>query len=74
MPLWLTESGRPWKQGPDRPPIDQDQTSALDITMKGIESQACGIARYFPFGSSSTPATHMRIADVVPSIVGSLET
>ena len=49
MPLWLTECGRPWKQGPDRPPIDQDQTSALDITMKGIESQACGIARYFPF-------------------------
>ena len=26
------------------------------------------------FGASSTPATHMRIADAVPSIVGSLET
>jgi len=49
MPLWLTECGRPWKRGTDRPPIDQDQTSALDITMKGIESEACGIARYFPF-------------------------
>ncbi len=49
MPLWLTECGHPWKRGPDRPPIDQDQTSALDITMKGVESLACGIACYFPF-------------------------
>ncbi len=49
MPLWLTECGRPWKRGPDRPPIDQDQISALDITMKGVEALACGIARYFPF-------------------------
>ena len=49
MPLWLTECGRPWKRGPDRPPIDQDQTSALDITMKGVEARACGVARYFPF-------------------------
>lgn len=49
MPLWLTECGRPWTRGPERPPMDQDAASALDITMKGVESRACGIARYFPF-------------------------
>ena len=49
MPLWLTECGRPWLTGPDRPPIDQDQASALDITMKGVESNACGVDRYFAF-------------------------
>ena len=49
MPLWLTECGRPWKRGPDRPPADQDAQSALDITMKAVESRSCGIARYFAF-------------------------
>lgn len=49
MPLWITECGRPWKQGPDRPPADQDAESALDIIMKAVESRACGIARYFAF-------------------------
>jgi hypothetical protein len=49
LPLWLTECGRPWTKGPERPPLDQDQKSALDIAMKGVESKACGIARYFPF-------------------------
>ena len=49
MPLWLTECGRPWKRGPDRPPADQDAASALDVTMKAVESRACGVARYFAF-------------------------
>lgn len=49
VPLWLTECGRPWKRGPERPPADQDAESALDIIMKGVESKACGVARYFPF-------------------------
>lgn len=49
MPLWLTECGRPWKTGPERPPVDQDADSALDITMKAVEAKACGIARYFAF-------------------------
>jgi hypothetical protein len=49
MPLWLTECGRPWNRGPDRPPVDQDARSALDITMKAVEARACGIARYFAF-------------------------
>jgi hypothetical protein len=49
IPLWITECGRPWNRGPDRPPTDQDAQSALDITMKAVESRACGIARYFAF-------------------------
>ncbi len=49
MPLWLTECGRPWKRGPDRPPVDQDALSALDITMKAVEARAGGVARYFSF-------------------------
>jgi len=49
MPLWITECGRPWARGPDRPPLDQDANSALDITMKAVESRACGVARYFAF-------------------------
>jgi hypothetical protein len=48
-PLWITECGRPWKTGPERPPVDQDAESALDITMKAVEAKACGIARYFAF-------------------------
>jgi hypothetical protein len=49
MPLWITECGRPWKRGPERPPVDQDAESALDIVMKAVEARACGIARYFAF-------------------------
>jgi hypothetical protein len=49
LSLWLTECGRPWKKGPQRPPADQDAESALDIVMKGVEARACGVARYFPF-------------------------
>lgn len=49
MPLWITECGRPWKVGPERPPVDQDAASALDIIMKGVEARACGIGRYFAF-------------------------
>jgi len=49
MPLWLTECGRPWKRGPERPPADQDAASALDIVMKAVEARACGVARYFAF-------------------------
>ena len=49
LPLWLTECGRPWKKGPERPPIEQDLESVTDIVMKGVESRCCGIDRYFPF-------------------------
>lgn len=49
MPLYLTECGRPWKRGVDRPPRDQDLVSACDIVMKGVEARAMHIDRYFPF-------------------------
>ncbi|MDO4557552.1 MAG: glycosyl hydrolase [Planctomycetia bacterium] len=48
-PLWLTECGRPWKKGPDRAPLNEDQNSALDIAMKAIEAYAAGVERYFAF-------------------------
>jgi hypothetical protein len=38
MPLWLTECGRPWPRGTDRPAAEPDQESALDITMKAVEA------------------------------------
>jgi hypothetical protein len=49
MPLWLTECGHAWKRGTERPPVDQDWDSAVDITMKGVEARCCGVERYFPF-------------------------
>lgn len=49
MPLWLSECGMAWMQGPDRPPRDQSMKSSLDISMKAVECKACGIDRYFPF-------------------------
>ncbi|HOW70251.1 MAG TPA: glycosyl hydrolase [Phycisphaerae bacterium] len=49
MPLWITESGRPWPKGAPRPAMREDAVSALDIVMKAIESKACGVAAYFAF-------------------------
>lgn len=50
MPLWITESGWPWKLGPGRPgTADEDAASAREIVMKAVEARACGVARYFPF-------------------------
>ncbi|MDR2114949.1 MAG: glycoside hydrolase family 5 protein [Planctomycetaceae bacterium] len=49
IPLWLTECGHAWKRGTERPLPDQDLVSAVDITMKGVESRCCGVERYFPF-------------------------
>ncbi|MCL5270720.1 MAG: glycosyl hydrolase [bacterium] len=49
MPLWITECGKPWEKGPARPPRTQAADSALDITMKAVESRACGVARFFAF-------------------------
>ena len=49
MPLWITESGKPWAAGTARPHCGPDMTSALWITMKAVEARACGIARYFAF-------------------------
>lgn len=49
MPIWQTESGWAWPQGTDRPLKEDDERSAAEIAMKGIESKSCGVARYFPF-------------------------
>lgn len=49
MPLWMTECGKPWANGPARPPQDQDALSACEITAMGVEAMAGGVARYFPF-------------------------
>jgi hypothetical protein len=49
MPLWITEAGWPWKQGPGRPPLDQDQLSALQIAGKAVVAYGMGISRYYAF-------------------------
>ena len=49
MPLWSTECGMPWSLGPDRAPLLEDAVSAMEISMKAVESRACGVERYFPF-------------------------
>lgn len=49
LPLWITESGRPWNKGTDRANSQQDRISALDNVMKAVEAKACGISSYFLF-------------------------
>lgn len=62
MPIWITESGKPWSRGVRNPGTvyggdpgklraapEEDMTSALWIAMKAIEAKAGGAARYFPF-------------------------
>ena len=48
-PVWLTECGRPWKKGTDRPNRETDLESAIDIVEKGVIAKALGIDSYFPF-------------------------
>ncbi|HAI14253.1 MAG TPA: hypothetical protein DCM28_21290 [Phycisphaerales bacterium] len=49
LPIWITECGRPWRKGTDRPELVEDMESAMDNVMKAIETKACGIARHFVF-------------------------
>jgi hypothetical protein len=49
VPLWLTESGQPWKSGKARAALAEDALSAQEISMKAVEARACGIERYFAF-------------------------
>ena len=49
MPIWHSECGWAWTNGPARPPREEDAKSALEIAAKAMESRACGIARHFPF-------------------------
>lgn len=64
MPIWITESGKPWSRGlpPEQlktvyggplgvlhPPAEEDMTSAMWITMRTVDAKAAGIARHFAF-------------------------
>lgn len=53
MPIWITESGRPWHKSlwglAHRPQMLPGQVSALGIVMQGIEARVCGVRRFFPF-------------------------
>lgn len=49
MPLWISESGKAWPKGADRPDAAADGASALAIAMRAVEARACGIARNFAF-------------------------
>jgi hypothetical protein len=64
MPIWVTESGKPWSRGLDpaklkatyggplgalHPPPDQDMLSAMWITMRTVEAKAAGVAKHFAF-------------------------
>lgn len=48
-PVWITECGRPWKKGTNRPDREADLESAIDIVQKGVATKALGIDAYFPF-------------------------
>lgn len=48
-PVWITECGRPWKKGTNRPNREADLESAIDIVQKGVATKALGIDAYFPF-------------------------
>jgi hypothetical protein len=49
MPLWISESGKPWGPGKSRAPIDKDSATGLNIAGKAFEGRAVGVARYCPF-------------------------
>jgi hypothetical protein len=64
MPIWVTESGKPWSRALDpaqiktthggplgalHPPPDQDMISAMWITMRTVEAKAAGIEKHFAF-------------------------
>lgn len=48
-PTWITECGRPWKRGTDRPNREADLESAIDVAQKGVVCKAFGFETYFPF-------------------------
>lgn len=48
-PTWITECGRPWKKGTDRPNREADLESAIDIAQKGVVAKAIGFDAYYPF-------------------------
>ena len=63
MPIWITESGKPWERGRDskdgstyssvvnnhHPRVEEDLQSALWITANAVEAKTMGVERFFPF-------------------------
>lgn len=49
VPLWISESGDPWAQRPDRPDPRDDLVCAARIAARAVEARACGVARHFAF-------------------------
>jgi hypothetical protein len=62
MPLWITESGKPWSRGLKQvtdtyggplgnlhPQPGEDMKSALWITMRAVEAKAGGVVKHFAF-------------------------
>lgn len=49
LPIWLTEAGRPWTTGTDRPNLPECMISARAITMQAIMARACGVEKFFAF-------------------------
>ncbi|MBN2641107.1 MAG: hypothetical protein JXR78_05615 [Victivallales bacterium] len=49
MPIYITESGWPWKSSNSRPDKQGGCNSARNICMKAVEAKACGVAQYYPF-------------------------
>lgn len=49
IPIWITESGKAWPKGPDRPGAEADILSAQWIAVRAAEARACGVARYYAF-------------------------
>lgn len=50
MPLWLTETGRPWPvDTPPRPLPANAHEGAFTLALNAIEAKATGIAHYYPF-------------------------
>ena len=49
IPIWITETGKPWKRGGPRASVPGDIRSASEIAAKAAEMRALGLAKYFAF-------------------------
>ncbi len=49
IPIWMTESGSPWRKRDvwNRPAVDEDRRSAMDVAVLAAEFRALGMERYF---------------------------
>jgi hypothetical protein len=49
IPLWITEAGKAWPAGSNRPKAADDMRSGAYIAVRAAEARACGVQRYFAF-------------------------